>query len=467
MMISQDNKSYRREVTGEERRFLFSPNMHTSIVLKLRGSVSEEALGNAVKKMLDTYPLFGARLEWSDEGVHWSTTEGAADIPVKVYTRESDDSWMQVLNKEHAIPLHLSKGPLTRFIAVNGNDASELIIFCHHIISDGRSLQFALREIFLHLKDPNREPPKIPILPAQTLETLPEGISMGRLRSTLIGRYNNKWIEEGRMVFDEEDLQNIWESFWKNSEYCIKTIELDETETEKLLEVSRQNEVTLNSTLNIALVRARIDAIGPYDGKALVGSAIDTRQRLRVDCSEAVGYYVGTSLLQFKYKEKSKFWDNVRKYHKDMRKQMESSSLFDTALTYSLLDPTIVDATLFMILGEQVESHQSRYTKISEFVKKKDGMAQKFRERTEEIAPDLISTNLGRLGLPDDVPGIDIERVFFTPGASLAMELAVGIGTASGRLTVTLNYYKGFVDSEKIRKIRDRVEEILRELIQT
>jgi NRPS condensation-like uncharacterized protein len=297
------------------------------------------------------------------------------------------------------------------------------------------------------------------------LETLPEGVSMGRLRSTMIGRYNNKWIEEGRTVFDEEDLQNIWESFWKNSEYCIEAIELDEAETQKLLEVSRKNEVTLNSTLNMALVRARIEAIGPYDGKALVGSAIDNRQKLRVDCSEAVGYYVGTSLLQFKYKEKSPFWDNVRKYHKDIRKQMESNSVFDTALTYSLLDPTIVDATLFMILGGQVESHQSRYAKISEFEKNKDGMAEKFRLRTEEISPDLISTNLGRLGLPDEVPGIEVERVFFTPGASLTMELAVGLVTSSGKLTVTLNYYKGFSDGEKIRKIRDRTEEILRELI--
>ena len=69
MTISKDNNSYRREITGEERRFLFSPNMHTSIVLKLRGSISEEALEKAVEKMLETYPLFGVRMEWNDDGV--------------------------------------------------------------------------------------------------------------------------------------------------------------------------------------------------------------------------------------------------------------------------------------------------------------------------------------------------------------------------------------------------------------
>ena len=119
-----------------------------------------------------------------------------------------------------------------------------------------------------------------------------------------------------------------------------------------------------------------------------------------------------------------------------------------------------------MILGGQVESHQSKYAKISEFVKQKDGMAEKFRLRTEEISPDLISTNLGRLGLPADVPGIDVERVFFAPGASLTMELAIGLATTNDRLTITLNYYKGFADGEAIRKIRDRADEIIRELIQ-
>ncbi len=465
MTITHDNETYRREVTGEERRFLLSPINNISLGLRLRGSVSEESLRSAIDKMLVTYPLFGVRMEWNDDGVHWSTTDGAAKVPLNVYPRESDSSWMQVLNKELSIPVRLSKGPLTRFILVKGNDVSELIVFCHHAISDGRSLQFALREVLLHMTDPSREPPKFTEKPAQTTETIPEGISMGRLRSTMIGRFNKKWDEEGKTVFDEEDLLNIWEAFWKNSEYQIQLIEFDKDTTQKLIEVSRENEVTLNSTLNMVLTKSRIETIGAYDGKALVGTAADTRKQLRVDSSDAVGYYAGTSLLQFKYKEKSSFWDNVRRYHKDVKKQLNSSSLFDTTLTYSALDPTIVDAILFLMIGDQVEQHQSRYTKISEFAKKKEGIALKFLERSEEIAPDIISTNLGRLALPEDIPGIQIERAFFTPGSSLMMELVLGAATVDGRLTITLNYFKGFGDGENIRKIRDRAEAILKSLI--
>jgi len=46
------------------------------------------------------------------------------------------------------------------------------------------------------------------------------------------------------------------------------------------------------------------------------------------------------------------------------------------------------------------------------------------------------------------------------------MELDIGLATTSGKLTVTLNYYKGFADGEDIRKIRDRAEKILKEIVQ-
>ncbi|MCK5239155.1 MAG: hypothetical protein KAR33_06385 [Candidatus Thorarchaeota archaeon] len=464
MTTNNDSKPYRRKITGEERRCLSAPTFHISLGLRLRGQISEEALRKAVDKMLVTYPLLGAKIEWNKEDAQWSTTEGAAEVPVKVYNRESDESWKQVVNEEHSIPLRTSKGPLTRFILVKGADTSELIVFCHHAISDGRSLQFALREVLLHLKDPNREPSRFPEAPPQTPEILPEKVSMGKLRSVILNKINQKW-EEVKTVFDEEDMLNIWESFWKNSDYCIETIEFDRNDTQKLVEVSRKNEVTLNSTLLIALQKARIEAVGPYNGKTKLGTAVDTRQRLRVDCSDAVGYYAGSSIVQYKYKEKSSFWDNVRKFHKDLSKELKDNKVFDGTLAYNALDPTLIDAILFLMVGDQVEPHQSRYAKISEFVRRKDEIVVKNIERSKETAPDILITNLGRMELPDEIPGIEIERSFFTPSSSLIMENVLGASTVGGCLTITLNYHSAYFDGEKIRKIRIRAEEILREIL--
>ena len=226
MVTTNDSKVYRRRITGEERRTLVAPTFHISLGLRLRGNITEEALRNAVDKMLVTYPLLGTRIEWNDDSIHWSTTEGAAEVPVKVYDRESDESWIDVLNLEHSIPLRLTKGPLTRFLLVKGTEKSELIVFCHHGISDGRSLQYALREVLFHLKDPDREPSVYPEAAPQTPETIPEKFKLGRLRSAIISKVNQAWAEV-KTEFDEEDLLNVWEAFWKNTEYKIETIEFD------------------------------------------------------------------------------------------------------------------------------------------------------------------------------------------------------------------------------------------------
>jgi hypothetical protein len=427
--------------------------------------VSEEALKKAVEKMLITYPQFGVRVEWDEAGVHDATTEGAAKVPVNVYPRESDNHWMDVLNQEHAVPLRPSEGPLTRFILVKGNDTSELIAFCHHTISDGRSLEFALREVMLHLDDPNRDSPEFLDVPPQTLDIFPEGSEWGRLKLWLVGRINRKWEKE-KVLFDEEDLVNIWEASWKNTSYGIEIIEFDEEETQRLVDVSRENDVTLNSTLLVGLAKARIDAIGPYDGKAKVATAVDARKRLRVDCSDAVGFYAGGSFMKFGYREDSSIWDNVRVYHRAVSKDLENNDVFDTVVSHHYLDQTLVDAMSAAFYGEQIEPHQSRYSKLSEYASRTDGMVVKYLERMGGRAPDIISTNLGRLSIPDEISGIKVERAFFTPSAGMKMEIVLGIATSGGRLTITLNYYKGYIDGELVRKVRDRAEEILRGLLE-
>ena len=150
---------------------------------------------------------------------------------------------------------------------------------------------------------------------------------------------------------------------------------------------------------------------------------------------------------------------------KEISKHLKNNKIFDGTLSYSLLDLTLIDAILFLMIGDQVEPHQSRYKKITEFASKKDGIAAKQLERSEEISPDLLSTNLGKLGFPEEIPGMQIERAFFTPSSSFLMELVLGVATAGGKLTVTLNYYKGYVDGANIQRVRDRAEEMLREII--
>ncbi len=463
IVISESLSKFQRIVTLQERRFLMSPCAHISLGLKLIGNISIEKLRNSVKKMLRTYPLFGVRIEL-DNNVLYSTTKNATAVPIKIYKRKSDWTWLEVLNMEHSIPVKPSIGPLTRIIFVEDSNISELFIFCHHSICDGRSLEFALREILLNLRNPNRIPLLMPEIPPQTPEIFPSGVSKNRFTSWFIERVNSKWQKE-KVLFDEEDLVNIYESFWKNSSYCVELITLNKVDTQRFVEICRANDVTVNSALLVAFVKARWDAYKPYKGKVKIGTAVDSRNRLRIEIGDAVGLYAGGVIYKFKYIKDRSFWGNVREYHKVVKKTLNDNNVFNPIYNQFFLDPTLSDAMLFAIIGNQVQSHQSRYDKIFDFANSHDGLVAKYLKKMSSNISDVMSTNLGRLNIPDEIDGIKIERAYFTPSSGLKLEIVLGVATAGGRLTISLNYHNGYFDGNNIKKVRDRAEIILKNIL--
>ena len=463
IVMSEPLPKFQRIVTLQERRFLMSPCSHISLGLKLKGEISIEKLRKSVNMMMKTYPLFGVRIEWNRD-IPYSTTEGAALVPIKIYKRKSDLTWLEALNNEHRIPIKPSVGPLTRIILVKESNISELFIFCHHSICDGRSLELALREILLNLGDINRIPPLISKKPPQTPEIFPLDVSNGYFKSWFIGRLNNKWQKE-KVLFDEEDLDNIYESFWKNSRYCVELVTLNKIETKRFVDICRTNDVTVNSALIVAFIKARWEAYTPYNGKVKIGTAVDTRNRLRIEIGDAVGLYAGGLIYKFKYIQDRSFWENVREYHKVVKKNLNDNNVFDVIYNQFSLDPTLSDAMLFAMIGNQVEPHQSRYDKISVFAKSHNGLVAKYLKKMSSNITDIMSTNLGRLNIADETNGIKIERSFFTPSSGLKLEIVLGVSTAGGRLTISLNYHNGYFNGNNIKKIRNRAEIILKNLL--
>jgi len=463
IVISDSLSKFQRIVTRQERRFLMSPCAHISLGLKLIGNMSIEKLRKSVNKMLRTYPLFGVRIEL-DNNVLYSTTENATGVPIKIYRRKSDWTWLEVLNKEHSIPVKPSIGPLTRIILVKNSNISELFIFCHHTICDGRSLELALREILLNLRNPNRIPPSMTEIPPQTPDIFPLGVSKNQFTSWFIERINNKWQKE-KILFDEEDLVNIYESFWKNSSYCVELITLNKVDTKRFVDICRANDVTVNSALLIAFVKARWEVYKPYKGKVKIATAVDTRNRLRIEIGDAAGLYAGGIIYKFKYIKDRPFWDNVREYHKVVKKTLNDNNVFNPIYNQFLLDPSLSDAMLFAIIGNQVQPHQSRYNKIFEFANSHDSLVEKYLKKMSNNISDVMSTNLGRLNIPDEIDGIKIDSAFFTPSSGLKLEIVLGIATAGGRLTISLNYHNGYFDGNNIKKIRDSAEIILKNIL--
>jgi len=201
MLENHEVKKYERKVTSIERFFTRSPYSIVTMVARIKGSISESILRNAVSKVQGRHPNLRVRIIEDEDRNPWLTSEEVKEIPVEVIPRESDDQWIKVVQESCQIPFEFDEQPAIRFILVQSPATSELIILCHHIICDGLSLAYLTRDLLEHLGDPTREvevlPDPIPI----EIDNIPDDVSVNAMVKYFINRMNKKWKEE-EILFD-------------------------------------------------------------------------------------------------------------------------------------------------------------------------------------------------------------------------------------------------------------------------
>ena len=121
---------YEREVTPAERLFTRSPFSVVTMVVRIKGNVSEEMLKSAVYKVQQRHPLLRARIK-DDEDEQWFTTEEVQEIPVEIRSRQSESDWIRIHEEACKIPYEFDSRPAFRFILIQAPDVNELIILCH------------------------------------------------------------------------------------------------------------------------------------------------------------------------------------------------------------------------------------------------------------------------------------------------------------------------------------------------
>ena len=114
---------------------------------RLRGSLSHEALRQALDKVQARHPLLRATVD--DRGKHpcfvFSSTPRR--IPMRIVERCSDEDWRAEVAAEWKTPFRMDSEPMLRLVWVRSEEISELLLVGHHCICDGASLIAIFREI--------------------------------------------------------------------------------------------------------------------------------------------------------------------------------------------------------------------------------------------------------------------------------------------------------------------------------
>ncbi len=452
--------TYKRQATPVERLFTRSPFSLVTMVARIKGKTTEGALTAAVAKVQQRHTNLRVRLEDDDRHNPWLTTEGTGSIPIEVIPRVSAEQWIGVIRKAGKVPFDFEQRPPIRFLLLQSDDVSELIVMCHHILCDGMSLAYLVRDLLEHLGDPSREVAVLPHPTPVNPDTMPSDLSLNPLVRYAIRRINRKW-EADPVYFDQHDYELLTEAYWHRYDHQLATIELSPAETIDLVERCRREQVTVNTALTAAFTVAQSIVLGEKRYEPKLGVAADLRDRLLKPAGEAMGFYAGVATHSYQHDPGAGFWDNTRKLHTKLQGGFTDEILFKEPLTWSLLSPTILDAMNFKKLGSLVPEDAPESDKLRDFSRRND-VVQRILERDKMESPDRVFmgtaiTNLARLDFPTTYGPLELERMIMKPGGAFPLanvNLVVGAVTAAGRLSLAIEYVENNIDNRTMPAIR-------------
>ena len=433
-----------RELTGNERKFLWSPVANVNVTARVLGKIDENDFRNAIAKLEKRHPLIRTKVRYQNDRA-WFVNGDVPEIPVRFVKRNDDKQWIDEVMGEYKTPFNPFTGPLIRFSVVLSEEVSEIIIYCQHSICDGTALVYVMRDLLEIAANPDMAIELLPLPAPLSPENLPEGSDMSglkaKIRDAAMNSINKKW-RQNKITFDQEDFENIFSAYWQKHEYRIIFLEMEAQETNRLVQACRENNVTVNSALCAAFLGAYKELNGSFKGnKRSVAVPVDLRRRMKPEAGDVLSLYVGSILCKYDYHLNESFWDNTKRFHQLILKDMEKTNLFEIFHNLERMDHTMLDCMVsFAPTAKYVTPEYSRFQKLNSFYHDKKNMAIKMSKKFAGALPGMVMTNLGRANIKDTYGRLKIDKLFFLPSTGEDFPLALGAVTINDKMVVTVNY---------------------------
>jgi NRPS condensation-like uncharacterized protein len=409
-----------------------------------------------MSKVRKQHPLVGVRVYLDENFDAWYTTENVPENPLRVLKRSSEKEWYQELLKHYKIRFEIEKGPLVRFVLLNSTEISEILIICHEVVCDGTSLTILARDLLLYIGNPEREVLKMPEPPLASQENFPTGIKVGKAMMFAIKKMNELW-QKKKVIFDDEDIDNLFRTYWENYRFNVISVELNEKETSDLIKKCKEHGVTVNSALNTAFLAARYSVQGNFKGgKQNIMLPVNLRKRYKNPVGEHFGHYAAGFQIKLTYNPKLDFWENAQIFNKEVKEKLNINETFKVAVLSGLIDQSIVDARSFSFIGNLVPMNFSRYEKIHAFISDEKNIINKRTKKQIPELPGLAITNLGRMDYPTKYGSLELDRFIFVASGSTFIELVISAVTVAEKLSFAINYLEEITNTETMEKIKSQ-----------
>ncbi len=417
-MTGNGNANFQRKIVGE-RAMLMLP-FNVVFVGRVKGTVEPSEVTAALERLRSRHPLLAVRAQIEDDGTGMFTNQGVPPIQVHVETRKSDDQWLARVKDELRTSFPMETGPLVRATLIHSESTCDIILCGHHVICDGMSLGYLLRDLLECLAEPTKKLTGPVVPPPIDRSTVVKPPSTPALQRLIIGLINKKWAARD-MRFSWSDMYRLHEEFWQhNTKIQVLAWAMEPDDTASLVERSRAEKVTVNSALWTAFLAAQYDIqVDRRRYRQRSALAVNTREKLRISAGESFGFYASSLTVKLPYSPRKSFWDNARKIHARISKELVRTNLF-RMLSSEQIHPTLLDSLYFRKYG-LLDS-----TIPNQFLRKMGW---------HQITYGYALTNVGRFDIPTSYGPLELEGVYGPLFYSDVEEKMVGVITVGGRLS--------------------------------
>ncbi len=388
---------------------------------RIRGSVSDDQLLIAVAKLKTRHPLSTARVAVDENGVPYFTDEGTVSIPVvRVDPDEvgGDDetAWLRVAEQELGGLFDWAAEPLVRIFRLDiAEDIMDLVIIIHHMIADGLSGAYLLRDLFAYLCDPDMPVVPLPALPP-VVELMPQEIRDRVPPADVIIEQIKDAAASGAPSISVDEFLTM-----ETPRLRLHRWRLDETVSGRLIDRCRKEKTTVHGAIGAAFLRAfaeRAREVG--DGNEMSASTrtlqspVNIRDRLEPVAGDNFGLFITQAMVDIDCGQGRDFWSIAR----DVRQGIQAA----------IADPMFMARMLMMEPLLESDDPEALLRSLPILIDRNY---------------DLSITNLGRLDMPARCGGrgkgnLTIEGVYapllqVSPG-----ETILGVNSVGGSIHFAL-----------------------------
>lgn len=390
----------------KERTWIFSPENNVAFKVDIKGNIEEKQIKTAIDMVVNSYEMLQQKIVFDQSGnAYYDKAEG-----FHIVIKAVNNDWKETMKEQERIPFALDQGEMIRFFYQLTNTGVTLLIIAHHIAGDGLSFTYLVQDILRAL---GGMVPDYKELQLYDMTSLPKESKLRFPVSWLLKNMNNKWKKTGKQ-FGFGDFYAMYDKYWSNHETLIETFCLENEAYDALCRFSKEKQITVNSLLTTALIRAAQELSD-------VGLAISIREKGYT----GMGNYATGISVRYLYNEKKSFSENAAKLQNMIYQKINNPAKKYFLLQFmGQMEPTLIDAVYFEACGEYKNKTSGMFSNMFGYNGNPKGIS---------------ITNLTNLDIDTKYKEYEITDFIFIPPMVLNTQRIIGVASFNRKMNVSLH----------------------------